>query len=288
MADEKNNNTPPTIEKLNTSVARERNIPYTSLSNNVIQNLADADSLAAWCYLQTLPPHWHVVKEHIRNHFGWGKNKIDSVFSNLKKKNLIEYIRERNQDGTLSEVKIIIKWGEDFRHDSTTPIEIMCVDDPVSARVSTTAIETMRVENHAHGFQHTINNISNINKTIENTMPILPTEYKETYFPMPKVPTSPKGELQMNELLQNNPHHIPTQYIQDHMVIRKKKKAPLTSTAWSRLNKELFKCPNPIEAFEEMILRGWIGFKAEWINKTKSHFDNVNTSWIKDIREDIF
>lgn len=50
---------------------------------------------------------------------------------------------------------------------------------------------------------------------------------------------------------------------------RKAKKAPLTLRAAQLLAKEFAKCPSPNDAADEMLIRGWQGFKAEWMNKPK-------------------
>lgn len=52
------------------------------------------------------------------------------------------------------------------------------------------------------------------------------------------------------------------QAVLDH---RKTKKCALTVFAAKLLAKEFGKCPDPNAAAEEMILRGWQGFKAEWL-----------------------
>lgn len=48
---------------------------------------------------------------------------------------------------------------------------------------------------------------------------------------------------------------------------RKAKKAPLTLRAAQLLAREFAKCPSPNDAADEMLIRGWQGFKAEWMNK---------------------
>jgi len=55
------------------------------------------------------------------------------------------------------------------------------------------------------------------------------------------------------------------QAVLDH---RKGKKSPLTVFAAKLLAKQFALCPDPNAAAEEMILRGWTGFKAEWLRKT--------------------
>lgn len=50
--------------------------------------------------------------------------------------------------------------------------------------------------------------------------------------------------------------------IVDH---RRAKRSKLTAFAARLLAREFAKCPDPNFAAEQMILRGWQGFKAEWI-----------------------
>lgn len=113
-------------------------------------------------------------------------------------------------------------------------------------------------------------------------------EYKETYYQQNE---QKKSVLNMNQLIQNNPHSLPPQMIEDWLCNRKAKKAPVTQTAWARLNKELSKCKNPIEAFEECVSAGWLSFKHEWIDKQKSkesYFDHDTMGWAKDLDKDMF
>lgn len=48
---------------------------------------------------------------------------------------------------------------------------------------------------------------------------------------------------------------------------RRGKKSPLTAFAAKLLAKQFALCPDPNAAAEEMILRGWTGFKADWMRK---------------------
>lgn len=127
------------------------------------------------------------------------------------------------------------------------------------------------------------------NKRNKNT--ITPNQYQETLYPLT---TSKSSKLSNTALEQTNPHQIPAQMIQDWVETRKAKKSPVTPTVWNRLNKELSKCPNPIEAFEEMVCRGWLSFKSEWLQKgshlasEQPFFDNKSTSWIDKLEQDVF
>jgi pyocin large subunit-like protein len=110
-------------------------------------------------------------------------------------------------------------------------------------------------------------------------------EYKETYFPMEKKSSNSMTALQ---LISQNPHNVPLPMIEDWIRSRKGKKAAITATAWNRINKELSKCDDPVDAFEQMVAAGWQSIKAEWVNKKRSVYDNQSTEWIHGIQEDLF
>lgn len=52
---------------------------------------------------------------------------------------------------------------------------------------------------------------------------------------------------------------------------RRRKGSPLTDHAAQLLGKRFSEWRNPVEAAEEMIARGWQGFKPEWMNRGGSH-----------------
>lgn len=62
------------------------------------------------------------------------------------------------------------------------------------------------------------------------------------------------------------PESVSEQVWKDWLVIRKKKGAPLTETAWSLMTSQAAKAGWPIEkAIEECCLRNWQSFKADWV-----------------------
>lgn len=165
MAEEKQKQV--NIQKLDAVEAVRERIPFTTLSNKVLQNLRDAEALACWCYLQSMPPHWRVIKAAVRKHFDWGVNKVDKVFSTLNKLDLIEFIQERKHDGTLGEFQIVIKSAGLFEEPTGT-IETMVPD-------VTAPMETIGAENHRGGkpcqrFSEAINTIyTNTTEKINTT-----------------------------------------------------------------------------------------------------------------------
>ena len=130
---------------------------------------------------------------------------------------------------------------------------------------------------------------------------IKPVEYAETYYEtQSKVEDEPKekeknSKLTLSDLNNDNPHNIPAQMLQDWMTNRKTKKSPVTPTVWNSISTELYKCTDPIKAFEEMVCRGWLSLKADWVDKivtardqkqvngAKSSLDFKDKSWADDL-----
>lgn len=63
------------------------------------------------------------------------------------------------------------------------------------------------------------------------------------------------------------------QAVLDH---RKTKKCALTVFAAKLLAKQFALCPDPNAAAEEMIIRGWQGFKAEWLARPQQRTGRRN------------
>lgn len=77
---------------------------------------------------------------------------------------------------------------------------------------------------------------------------------------------------------EENIFSLPEQAILDWIANRKKKRLPITPTAWKKINKELAKCKehgiDPIDAFETFVANGWQSFKLEWFLKDKGTSEN--------------
>lgn len=67
------------------------------------------------------------------------------------------------------------------------------------------------------------------------------------------------------------PHDVSEQVWNDYLAVRKAKRSPLTETALKTIEKEASKAGWSVEkALSECAARGWIGFKAEWVDKAKT------------------
>lgn len=96
-----------------------------------------------------------------------------------------------------------------------------------------------------------------------------------------------KKVLSLSQLLEDNPHNLDEELIEDWIEVRKNKKAAITRTAWKGINNELSKCKvNPIEAFKEAVERGWTSFKSEWLeNKKDSNYEKTRYQTWDEITE---
>lgn len=84
----------------------------------------------------------------------------------------------------------------------------------------------------------------------------------------------------------DKPLGVSKQTWEDYLQTRKAKKAPITAVALAGIEREAEKAGWPLEkVLSECCLRGWVGFKAEWVNKsnggqtrphTKEDFDKID------------
>jgi len=170
------------IEKLDSFKIKKSNISFTTIPNKVVQNIKNAEALAIWVYLLTLPPDWKVIKEQLKSHFSFGDNKIKRIFSYLVRSKLLQYSRERFLDGRLGEIEINISCGENF--DENEPFialndnKIVNISTGVKTiPVVTSGMETRRVENQTSGSGALQNIYKNI-KEKKETKPAAQNFYK--------------------------------------------------------------------------------------------------------------
>lgn len=87
---------------------------FSIIPNHVAQGLKDAEALGLWIFLQTLPPNWEFHKTHIKNHFGWGRDKLDKKLSLLKECNLAEPLALRDENGKFTVWTLNVRNGREF------------------------------------------------------------------------------------------------------------------------------------------------------------------------------
>lgn len=106
--------------------------PYSILANHVVQNIRDAETLAVWVYLSSMPSEWIISRKQLRDHFTLGERKIDKIMSNLKKLGLLEYSQEKGPDGKFKELTANILCGSQF---TGTSISAPAVSAPAQIAV---------------------------------------------------------------------------------------------------------------------------------------------------------
>lgn len=108
---------------------------FVVIPNVICQMLSDADALGLYVYLASLPPKWEFYKTVIREHFNWGREKLDKKLAILKSHNLIEPRANRNEKGQFEGWCLHVKNGRDFIAKPLT--ENQNTENPCSGELST-------------------------------------------------------------------------------------------------------------------------------------------------------
>lgn len=143
------------VEKIDFLKVTKESTPFSVILNSVSQNIPDLETIGLWVYLYSLPPDWKICKKQLKKKFNIGDDKLKLIFSYLKRSNLIQYFRERNEQGQIKESRIHILCGLNFIKETpfkkttgvkTTPIELSTENGK-----NTTGGLTTRVANHTCG-----------------------------------------------------------------------------------------------------------------------------------------
>jgi len=293
-----------TIEKNTPSILVKEQIYYTTIQNNVLQNIHNGFALGVYCYLSSQFEGWEVCINQLKSHFGCGRDKIRSALNHLKEKGLYERNPVKNDKG------IILQWESILR--STIHI----TENP-SCGTSSTLLKIQRLDNPATGKSDTINNRSleiiekhinkekiykkenfqiNVEEKIASEQNIsinVKTKeqenmYQETYYPTttstalelkdkskklakPKK-TTRKAKFGLDDAIKDNPMGIEETFIEDWYHFRGDKNKPVNSTVWARINGKLNKCIeagyDANECFGLMVEKGWLSLEISWVENT--------------------
>ncbi len=163
------------VKKIDFNSVIQSKKSFTTNFNEVIQNIHDGFTLGVYIYLSSLPPNWNVNVKQLMIHFDTGRDKIKRTLSWLNDKELIIYIRPRNEDGTFRKdtvdnfnncaievqegLKFIEKIKSNQQHISTHP-ETSIMDKSLYKNQST-RLKIQRLDNPASGKSAPINKIIN-------------------------------------------------------------------------------------------------------------------------------
>lgn len=89
--------------------------PFTTILNNVIQNLKNYEALGLYAYLLSLPDGWIFHKKHLSEHTKIGRDKINKLLKILHSHNLIDFVQARCANGAFAQLDLHIKDGRDFK-----------------------------------------------------------------------------------------------------------------------------------------------------------------------------
>jgi hypothetical protein len=131
---------------------------YSIIPNTISQNLRDAEALGLYMYLLSLPPQWEFYKTVIREHFGWGRDKLEKKLSVLRAHNLIEPVPDRDDKGRFIGWNLQVKNGREFT--TTHNTENQCSGDLSTGlhKNSTQDTENPAAGKPVTGFSTPINN----------------------------------------------------------------------------------------------------------------------------------
>ncbi len=155
------------IEKLDFDYVKQSQKSFTTFLNEVLQQLPSAVVLGVYVYLSSLPPTWVVNKQHLMNHFKLGRDKVGDILKWMNDNHLLSYERDRNPDGTLGKVAIVIKDGKDFiehinaKKEGTTLLKTSSVVEVVD-KSPTTLLKNQSVVKPECGKSAPTYNINNI------------------------------------------------------------------------------------------------------------------------------
>lgn len=115
------------------------------------------------------------------------------------------------------------------------------------------------------------------NEAIEEELPLEePKEQETSVSKKETVEPKPKKEVKTQRL--QKPEELTDEFWQDFLAYRKQKKAPVTERVVSLLRKEAKTAGWKLEeVINEMMVRNWTGFKADWV---KDDWKDPNAHWV--------
>ena len=114
------------VEKLQPKLFKEPS-GFVQISNDTLNGIDNAEVLGVYCYLAGRPPEWIICKTHLRNYFKLGINKIDTIFTKLRRLGLLEVIPRKNEKGKIDGWDYYLKLHINVCEKST-PMDSMPMD----------------------------------------------------------------------------------------------------------------------------------------------------------------
>jgi len=245
------------IDKL---VKHQAGIPFVMNSRDVIQSIKNPEALAIWVYLQSLPENWVFRETQIRNHFSIGRTRYLSAMRELRESGLYLVKRRKNDVGQFI--------GSDYHIYAlphTTDSEGRNCRKPHVRK-------PIGVENDTDIKGDDITKIEDITKPEEKKKAQAPVSRNLTwkrlnYSSWPALPS----DDQMAAIMQN----------------RKSKRGAMTQRAMDLIGNQLQEAVKagltPRDCFDEWELRGWVAFKADWMQSATQSRKPSNFTGLGDV-----
>ncbi len=142
-----------------------------------------------------------------------------------------------------------------------------------------TYTRTEKSEKHpevSEDFAGRVSEKSSFSKT-DPTEEELPLEEQETSVSKKQI-VEPKPKREAKVQRRQKPEELTDEFWQDFLAYRKQKKAPVTERVVSLLRKEAKTAGWKLEeVINEMMVRNWTGFKADWV---KDDWKDPNAHWV--------
>lgn len=283
------------IQKFNpkeASVFSKEPMPFTQISNKVINECQNPVAGFIWIYLQSKPETWKPCKWEIMKRFDISESTYKRHMKYLKATNLVETCMIKNEDGKIDDWRIIVLNGSRFNPKGdefkgtmyavhinqsvkNDPLDNPSPDKDFNQEVKFDPVEkNQRVKKPPTGEMNPhINKDKNLNKEKINNPPISPQGGNKSI------------SFSLTEMLEDNPFNIPESVLSDWLQVRKAKKAKLTATAWLQANTNLRKLKeaglSPLDCFLKAVANGWAGVEFRYFDrdidalKSKPRFPNA-------------
>lgn len=234
------------IIKNTPNILKHSGLSFTSLINKTLDAIKDPSALGIYVYLASKPADWEISETNLQRRFGKGRDFIRARLSELKLLGLLKSVAIKNERGQ------IIRW------------ETMLFNEVQSSEIKGNKDKTQFTENPPSGKSRGLVDPPTTNKRSKKIK-----DNKKPPSP-PKV-NDDEGVLDTETMLRNNPHEIKEQVIKDWQIVRRKKKAPITQTAWDRVNEcmdELISHGvNANECFTSAVAGGWTLMETRYFQK---------------------
>jgi hypothetical protein len=251
------------IQKNTPHILKAYKLPFTTIFNGIITAIKDAAALGIYCYLASKPDDWEISEAHLMNQFEKGRDFIRGKLRYLRKVGALKKEAIRGEDGT------IVRWETtlvSYIHNQET-------ENPSSSE------HIQMTENPVSGKSRRLENPPTTNKRYKqikdtNKTPIVPTGNEPLDTTTNKAPNGglreeKGGSLTIEQMLNDNPHHIPATHLEEWQQNRRKK--PITARVWRKTNEVMGmvagKGITPLEAFETMLEKLWLGLEYRYFEK---------------------